>query len=165
MEHPERTSCKQKGGGKWWVHKCMVHCASKTRNDNNFSFLKKFFFLMWTIFKVIIEFVTICFDFFLSSRSRAWTPCTGRQSLNRRTTREVPWQSVLSHTPLIDRCGLMVCFFLISFLLLLLTVVKFRNFSLSFQKTTYLQTDNFVILTFFYFLCPADHQIQENLKK
>ena len=41
----------------------MVHCASKTRNDNNFSFLKKFFFLMWTIFKVIIEFVTILFLF------------------------------------------------------------------------------------------------------
>ena len=59
----------------------------------------------------------------------------------------------------------MVCFFLISLLLLLLTVVKFRNFPLSFQETTYIKTDNFVILAFYYLLCPADYQIQENLKK
>ena len=53
-----------------------------------------YFFLMWTIFKVFIEFVTILFMFYvfvwgpcgmwdLSSPTRHWihTPCSGRQSL------------------------------------------------------------------------------------
>ena len=60
-------------------------------------------FLMWTIFKAFIEFVTtlllfLCFYFYfwlkgtwdLSSliRDRTCTPCIGRQSLNYWTTRE-----------------------------------------------------------------------------
>ena len=59
-------------------------------------------FLMWTIFKVFIEFVTILLLFYvlvfwlqgtwdLSSltRDRTCTPCFGRRSLNHWTTREV----------------------------------------------------------------------------
>ena len=66
------------------------------------SFFLKIF-LMWTIFKVFIDFVTIlllfCVLFFwpqgmwdLSSptRDRTCTPCIGRWSLNHWTTREVP---------------------------------------------------------------------------
>ena len=61
-----------------------------------------FFFLMWTVFKVFIEFVTILlasrFGFWprgmwdLSSPTRdgTLTPCIGRRSLNHWTTREVP---------------------------------------------------------------------------
>ena len=65
-------------------------------------FLEFFFFLMWTIFKVFIEFVTILLLFYvlvfwpqgmwdLSSpaRDRTRTPCTGRRSLNHWTAREV----------------------------------------------------------------------------
>ena len=61
-----------------------------------------FFFLMWTIFKVFIEFVTILLlfpvlDFWLwgmwDLNSLTWcqtcTPCTGRRSPNRWTSREV----------------------------------------------------------------------------
>ena len=58
---------------------------------------------MWTIFKVFIEFVTICLLFYVlvfwpqgmwdpSSAIRDWTRthCIGRRSLNHWTTREVP---------------------------------------------------------------------------
>ena len=61
-----------------------------------------YFFLMWTIFKVFIEFVTILLLFYAlffwpwgmwdpSSPTRDWTctPCIGRWSLNHGTTREV----------------------------------------------------------------------------
>ena len=64
-------------------------------------FLK--FFLMWTTFKVFIEFVTILLLFYvlvfwpggmwgLSSLTKDWTltPCIGRWSRNHWTTREVP---------------------------------------------------------------------------
>ena len=67
-----------------------------------FYFLESFFFfLMWTIFKVFIEYVTISLLFHvlgswdmwdLSSPTRDWT-CThsiGRWSLNHWTIREVP---------------------------------------------------------------------------
>ena len=71
------------------------------------SYVSSFFFLkifwMWTIFKVLIEFVTILLLFYvlvfwlqgmwdLSSltRDRTRTSCIGRGSLNRWTTREVP---------------------------------------------------------------------------
>ena len=60
-------------------------------------------FLMWTIFKVCIEFVTVLLLFYflflwpwdmwdLSSLTRYWThtPCVGRWSLNHGTAREVP---------------------------------------------------------------------------
>ena len=60
-------------------------------------------FLVWTNFKVFIEFVTILLLFYvfvfwpwgmwdLSSPTRDWThtPCIGRQSLNHWTAREVP---------------------------------------------------------------------------
>ena len=63
---------------------------------------------MCTILKVFIEFVTIllllCFGFLatrhmwdLSSptRDRTRTPCTGRQSLNHWTAREVPWANMI----------------------------------------------------------------------
>ena len=62
-----------------------------------------FFFLMWTILKVFVEFVTILLLFYilvfwlqgtwdLSFPTRDWTctPCTGRQSLNHWSAREVP---------------------------------------------------------------------------
>ena len=61
------------------------------------------FFLMWTIFNIFIEFVTILLLFYvlifwpgstldLSSltRDQTRTPCIGRQSLNHWTTRKVP---------------------------------------------------------------------------
>ena len=67
----------------------------------SFVFFK--IFLMWTIFKVFIEFVTILLLFYvlffwlqgmgdLSSpaRDRARTPCIERRSLNHWTAREVP---------------------------------------------------------------------------
>ena len=69
------------------------------------SFQDFFFydFLMWTIFNVFIEFVTMLLLFFvlivwprgmwdLSSltRDRTLTPCIGRQSLDHWTAREVP---------------------------------------------------------------------------
>ena len=66
-------------------------------------FFNFFFFLMWAIFKVFIEFVTILLLFYvlifwprgmwdLSSPTRNQTraPCIVRQSLNHWTTREVP---------------------------------------------------------------------------
>ena len=66
-------------------------------------FLSFFFFLMWTIFKVFIEFVTVLLLFYvlvfspqgmwdLSSptKDRTCTPCIRRQSLNHWTAREVP---------------------------------------------------------------------------
>ena len=65
-------------------------------------------FLMWTIFKVFIEFVTVLLLFYvlvfwpqgmwdLSSPTRDWTltHCIGRWSLNYWTTREFPWSSIL----------------------------------------------------------------------
>ena len=66
------------------------------------------FFLMWTIFKVFTEFVTILLLFYVLvfwlwgmwdpsslTRDRTCTPCTGRQSLTHWFTREVPGTSVL----------------------------------------------------------------------
>ena len=60
------------------------------------------FFLLWNIFKVFIEFITILFLFYvlvfwprgmwdLSSSIRDWThtPCIGRRSLNHWTARQV----------------------------------------------------------------------------
>ena len=65
-------------------------------------FIKRFF-LMWIIFKVLIEFVTILLLFYvlvfcpwgmwdLNSPTREWTytSYTGRQTLNHWTTMEVP---------------------------------------------------------------------------
>ena len=61
------------------------------------------FILMWTIFKVFVEFVTILLLFYVlvfwlrgmwdlspPTRDRTLTPCIGKQSLNHWTTREVP---------------------------------------------------------------------------
>ena len=72
-----------------------------TASTDFFFFLR--FFLMWTIFKVFIEFVTILLLFYvlvfwprgmwdLSSptRNRTRTPFIGRRSLNHWTPREVP---------------------------------------------------------------------------
>ena len=71
--------------------------------DLEVVFLRFFFFLMWTIFKFFIEFVTILLLFYvlvfcpwgmwnLNSPTRDFThtSCIGRQSLNPWTTREVP---------------------------------------------------------------------------
>ena len=70
---------------------------------NNFPYILKvfFFFLMWTIFKVFIEFFTILLPCYvlvfwlqdiwdLSFLTR--TLCIGRQSLNHWITRKVPQQ-------------------------------------------------------------------------
>ena len=70
------------------------------------------FFLMWTIFKVFIEFVTLSHLFFffnvllfffpggmwdLSSQTKDWThtPCIGRWNLNYWTTQEAPPSALL----------------------------------------------------------------------
>ena len=63
----------------------------------------RFFFLMWTIFKAFIEFVTTMLLFYVlvfwlrgtwdlsaPTRDQTHTPCIGRWNLNRWTTREVP---------------------------------------------------------------------------
>ena len=63
--------------------------------------LFKDFFLMWTIFKVLIEFVTILFVFWFFghkamqdpnslTRNQTHTSCIVRRSLNHWTAREVP---------------------------------------------------------------------------
>ena len=68
-------------------------------------------FLMWTIFKVFIEFVTIlfvfCFGFWLqdtwdlSSLNRDWThtPCIRRWSLNHWTARDSPGFAFIGLSP------------------------------------------------------------------
>ena len=66
-------------------------------------FFLRFFFLMWVIFKVLTECVTISlllyvlvfwpqdmWDLSSSTRDQTCTPCFGRQSLNHYTSREVP---------------------------------------------------------------------------
>ena len=73
-------------------------------------FLKTCFFLMWTIFKVLIEFVTILLLLYvlvfwlqgkwdLSSLTGGWThtACIGRRSLNHWTAREVPDHVILNN--------------------------------------------------------------------
>ena len=82
-----------------------VHCCAQL-SLTVCVFCEDFFFLMWTIFKVLIEFVTILLLFYvliswprgvwdLSSPTRDWTctPCLGRWSLNQWTTRESPCHS------------------------------------------------------------------------
>ena len=69
--------------------------------------IHSFFFLMWLILKVFIEFVTILLLFWfwswgmwcLSSLTRDWThtPCIGRWNLNHWTTREVPFCPLLHY--------------------------------------------------------------------
>ena len=61
------------------------------------SFFFFFFLDVDHFFKVLIEFVTYCFWFYVlvfwpSSPTRDWTcmPCNGRQNLNHWTTRKVP---------------------------------------------------------------------------
>ena len=75
-----------------------------------FFFLKIFFFfLMWSIFKVFIEFVTVLLLFYVlvfwprgmwdpsfPTRDRTCTPCIGRRGLNHWTAREVPTCQFLS---------------------------------------------------------------------
>ena len=72
-------------------------------------FFFKEFFLMWTIFKVFIEFVTILlyvlffcpwgmWDLSLPTRDQTLTPCTGRWSLNHWTAREAPRMSLTGLT-------------------------------------------------------------------
>ena len=74
-----------------------------------FWFFFFFFFLMWTIFKVFIECVTIlhllCLVFFwpqgmwdlsCPTKDQTCTPCSGRRS---RTAREAPWVLILIHIP------------------------------------------------------------------
>ena len=82
-----------------WPAHCFIcfsaHCL--------FSFLRLFFFLMWTIFKVFIAFITILLLFYVlifwlrgmwdlnpPTRDRTRTHCIGRRSPNHWTAREVP---------------------------------------------------------------------------
>ena len=66
-----------------------------------------FFFLMWTIFKAFIEFVTILllfcvlvlwlldmWDLRSLTRDQTLIPCTGKQGLNHWTMREIPTRNV-----------------------------------------------------------------------
>ena len=70
---------------------------------SNISLLFSKIFLMWTIFKVFIEFVTLLLLFYVlvfwpwgmrdpssPTRDRTCTPCTGRWSLNHWTARKSP---------------------------------------------------------------------------
>ena len=76
--------------------------------SSTYSFFFFNIFFMWTVFKVVIEFVIILLLFsvlffwlqgmwYLSSLTRDWTltPYTGRQSLNYWTTREIPAPLIL----------------------------------------------------------------------
>ena len=78
------------------------HLLNKIAPNVEF-FFKDFFFLMWTIFKVFIEFATMLLLFYIlvlwlwgmwdlssPTRDRTRTPCIGRRSLNHWTAREVP---------------------------------------------------------------------------
>ena len=85
------------GWGRDEVSRCVLWVTSSLTKGKNRSHVETpglLFFLMWTIFKVFIEFVTILFMFYvlvwgpcgmwdLSSPTRHWThtPCSGRQSL------------------------------------------------------------------------------------
>ena len=79
---------------------------------------KNFFkiFLMWTILKVFIEFVTILllfcvlvfwprgmWDLSSPTRDQTCTPCIGRQSLNHWTAREVPEKNFFSRVFVPDK--------------------------------------------------------------
>ena len=91
---------KAKGGGEVSVYSATRHCSAKVLTV---------YTVMWACkiasyeLKVFLEFVTILFLFYvlvfwlrvmwdLSFPTRDWTftPCTGRQSLNYLTAREVP---------------------------------------------------------------------------
>ena len=89
----------------WGGHRHSDHSAWTLKFIVSLSVTSPFFFLflLWTILKVFIEFVTIFFLFQVlvfwpwgmwdfSSLTRDWTrnPCTGRRSLNHWTVREVP---------------------------------------------------------------------------
>ena len=77
-----------------------------------FSF--SFFFLMWTVFKVFSEFVTMLFLFYVLSfcPQGMWNLCSLIRikptlpalegSLNHRTSREVPWASSLNCLPVVS---------------------------------------------------------------
>ena len=109
--------------GAWWA---TVHWVAKSlySETNRIYSLITFFlniFLMWTIFKDFIIFITflktllysitvllllyvLCFwlwgmwDLSYPIRDQTWTPCTGRQNLNHWTTREVPVWLLLTNT-------------------------------------------------------------------
>ena len=83
-----------------YIEICKLH---KLGSCNFLIYLFLKIFLMWTIFRVFIEFVTILLLFYvlvfwprsmwvLSSptRDRTSIPCIGRQSLNHWTARKVP---------------------------------------------------------------------------
>ena len=73
-------------------------------------FLGPFFFLMWTIFQVFIEFVTLLrlfyawvlwprgmWDLSYPTTNRRHSPCSGRWSLNHWITREIPENFFLNY--------------------------------------------------------------------
>ena len=110
-----RRTLKHRGKGCDYQWSPSIACMPNhsQREDKLYIFgtlYQFFFFLMWTIFQVFIEFITILFLFYilliLASRNvekiptKDWTPasCTGRQSLNHRTAREVP-VSCISKSP------------------------------------------------------------------
>ena len=72
------------GSPNHWTAREFLHCSLS------------FFFLMWTIFKVFTEFVTVLFLFCvlvfwpLGTRNQTHAHCIGRWSLNHWTTREIP---------------------------------------------------------------------------
>ena len=84
-------------------------CSDCSRNEKCYQVVFFYdFFLIWTIFKVFIEFVAVLLLFYVVvfwpgglwdlrslTRDRTRTPCIGRQSLNHWTAREVPYKVVL----------------------------------------------------------------------
>ena len=94
-----------------------------------------FFFLMWTILKISIEFVIILllfyvlvffwpggmWDLIFPIRDQTNTLCTGRQSLNHWTTREVPMVALS-----VDKSRPLMFFFFLNFLF---CVGKQRHYS------------------------------------
>ena len=94
-----------------------AYLTNMTFNQTTHLFLVclffKVFFLMWTIFKVFIEFVTILlllyvlvfwprgmWDLSSPTRDRTRTSCIGRRSLNHWTAREVPENSFVKEVQL-----------------------------------------------------------------
>ena len=87
---------------------CWWYTCSKTPFYLFYFIFLKSFFLMWTIFKVFIEFVTTLLLFYVLvfwpwrmwdpsslTRDQTDTPFIGRWSLNHWTTREVPQNAIL----------------------------------------------------------------------
>ena len=92
----------------------MIYMAYDALTSSLFFSFSSSFFLMWTIFKVFSEFVTMLFLFYVLSfcPQGMWNLCSLIRikptlpalegSLNHRTSKEVPWASSLNCLPVVS---------------------------------------------------------------